>query len=211
VKVPYSFHFAGVLAAMMSAASLSAHVIEVRNGTVVTRDGAGEVVWEDPHLAGILKAGEEAELAALELPAAAFTPSAATRAPEAFRDLLHTTAARHGVSPALLEALVWQESRWRQGAVSSKGAQGLAQLMPGTARELGVDPRDAAANLEGGARYLRRMLDMFDGDVERALAAYNAGPGRVQRARGIPAITETRTYVTRIMDRVSHDSSGAVK
>ena len=115
-------------------------------------------------------------------------------------------AARYDLSPVLIEALVWQESRWNAGAVSPKGAQGLAQLMPGTARELGVDPRDPFANLEGGARYLRAQLDRFDGDLEKALAAYNAGPGRVERAGGVPDIRETRNYVAAIMTRLSNHS-----
>ncbi|WP_228242903.1 lytic transglycosylase domain-containing protein [Porphyrobacter sp. GA68] len=113
---------------------------------------------------------------------------------------------RFDLSPALIEALVWQESRWRHAAVSPKGARGLGQLMPGTARELGVDPDDPFANLEGAARYLRAQLDRFDGDVERALAAYNAGPGRVERANGIPAIAETKNYVAAIMGRLSNHS-----
>lgn len=115
-------------------------------------------------------------------------------------------ARRFDLSPALIEALVWQESRWRHAAVSPKGARGLGQLMPGTARELGVDADDPFANLEGAARYLRAQLDRFDGDVERALAAYNAGPGRVERANGIPAIAETRNYVAAIMGRLSNHS-----
>lgn len=113
---------------------------------------------------------------------------------------------RFDLSPTLIEALVWQESRWRANAVSPVGARGLAQLMPGTARELGVDPRDPFANLEGGARYLRQQLDRFDGDIEKALAAYNAGPGRVIAAGGIPRIRETQGYVAAIMGRLSDHS-----
>jgi soluble lytic murein transglycosylase-like protein len=78
--------------------------------------------------------------------------------------------------------------------------------MPGTARYLRVDSADPFANLEGGARYLREQLDRFDGDIEMALAAYNAGPGRVLRAGGIPQIRETQTYVTAIMGRLSNHS-----
>jgi len=118
-------------------------------------------------------------------------------------------AARFDLSPALIEALVWQESRWRAGAVSPAGARGLAQLMPGTARELGVDASDPFANLEGGARYLRQQLDRFGGDLEKALAAYNAGPGRVIRAGGIPEIRETQLYVSAIMGRLANHSRSA--
>lgn len=118
-------------------------------------------------------------------------------------------AARFDLSPSLLEALVWQESRWRENAVSPVGARGLAQLMPGTARYLGVDSNDPFQNLEGGARYLREQLDRFDGNLEKALAAYNAGPGRVERARGIPNIRETQNYVAAIMGRLSSHSRSA--
>ena len=86
------------------------------------------------------------------------------------------------------------------------GARGLAQLMPGTARELGVNPDDPLANLEGGARYLRQQLDRFDGDIEKALAAYNAGPGRVAQAGGVPRIRETQNYVAAVMGRLSDHS-----
>lgn len=123
--------------------------------------------------------------------------------PAQWRDRVAHLAAKYDVSPTLLEALVWQESRWRTGAVSPVGARGLAQLMPGTARQMGVDPRDPDANLEGGARYLRMQLDAFGGDLEKALAAYNAGPGRVHAAGGIPRIRETQNYVASIMARLT--------
>lgn len=112
-------------------------------------------------------------------------------------------ADRYDLSPALIEALVWQESRWRENAVSPAGARGLTQLMPGTARELGVNADDPFANLEGGVRYFREQLDRFNGDLGRALAAYNAGPGRVVQAGGIPRIRETQNYVAAIIGRLS--------
>jgi soluble lytic murein transglycosylase-like protein len=107
---------------------------------------------------------------------------------------------RVGVDGRLLAALVWTESSFRPDAVSHAGALGLAQLMPDTARGLGVDPRDPLRNLDGGARYLRAQLDRF-GRVDLALAAYNAGPGRVQAAGGVPDIVETQLYVVRVLDR----------
>jgi soluble lytic murein transglycosylase-like protein len=139
--------------------------------------------------------------------AAVASPVAASAAlPARYQAAVHELAARFDLSPALIEALVWQESRWRENAVSPVGARGLAQLMPGTARELGVNPDDPLANLEGGARYLRQQLDRFDGDVEKALAAYNAGPGRVERAGGIPRIRETQVYVAAVMGRLAGHS-----
>lgn len=134
---------------------------------------------------------------------ASFTEVDAAAGPAIWRDRVAQLAAKYDISPALLEALVWQESRWNTGAVSPVGARGLAQLMPGTARQMGVNPNDPHANLEGGARYLRMQLDAFGGDVEKALAAYNAGPARVIRAGGIPAIRETRDYVASILTRLS--------
>lgn len=126
--------------------------------------------------------------------------------PDLYAAKVQELARRFDLSPALIEALVWQESRWRANAVSPVGARGLAQLMPATARELGVDPADPFANLEGGARYLRAQLDRFGGNLEKALAAYNAGPGRVERAGGVPEIRETKTYVAAIMGRLSNHS-----
>ena len=107
-------------------------------------------------------------------------------------------AQRHGVPEDLFLRLVQQESNWRPGAKSHKGAIGLAQLMPGTARTLRVDPHDPKQNLEGGARYLRQMYDKF-GSWRLALAAYNAGPGAVEKYGGVPPYRETKRYVRKIL------------
>ena len=138
--------------------------------------------------------------------AVAHTHLSGAAVPLAYQAKVAELAARFDLSPALIEAMVWQESRWRSGAVSPVGARGLAQLMPGTARELGVDANDPFANLEGGARYLRAQMDRFDGNVEKALAAYNAGPGRVIKSGGVPRIRETQLYVSAIMGRLSNHS-----
>ena len=106
-------------------------------------------------------------------------------------------ARKHGVPEDLFLRLVQQESGWNPNARSHKGALGLAQLMPQTAARLGVDPYDTVQNLEGGARYLAMQYAKF-GNWPHALAAYNAGPGAVERYRGIPPYAETRTYVARI-------------
>ena len=107
-------------------------------------------------------------------------------------------ARRHGIPEDLFLRLVRQESGWNPRAVSHKGAIGLAQLMPGTARGLGVDPRDPAQNLDGGARYLVQQYRRF-GSWRLALAAYNAGPGAVAKHSGVPPYRETRNYVRAIM------------
>ena len=107
-------------------------------------------------------------------------------------------ARKHKVPEDLFLRLVQTESNWKTEAVSHKGAIGLAQLMPGTAQILGVDPHDPHANLHGGARYLRMMYDKF-GDWRLALAAYNAGPGAVEQHGGVPPYRETKRYVKKIM------------
>lgn len=107
-------------------------------------------------------------------------------------------ANRHGVPEDIFLRLVQQESGWNPGAVSHKGATGLAQLMPGTARKLGVDINDPHQNLEGGARYLKMMHSKF-GSWRLALAAYNAGPGAVEKHNGIPPYAETINYVKAIL------------
>ena len=155
-----------------------------------------------------LNAAAPASVEGLMLPPHAIADPARNAAgvPLRYAAKIHELAARFDLSPSLLEALVWQESRWRENAVSPVGARGLAQLMPGTARYLGVDSSDPFQNLEGGARYLREQLDRFDGNLEKALAAYNAGPGRVARAGGIPNIRETQQYVAAIMGRLANHS-----
>ncbi len=115
-----------------------------------------------------------------------------------FLDVAKAAARRHDVPEEMFLRLVQQESGWNAGAVSSKGATGLAQLMPGTADFLGVDINDPAENLDGGARYLRMMYDRF-GSWRLALAAYNAGPQAVEKHGGIPPFDETKNYVIAIL------------
>ena len=116
------------------------------------------------------------------------------------RVLATEAARRHGVDPELVLAMVAAESAFRTDAVSPKGAQGLMQLMPATARELGVaDSLDPLQNLDGGTRYLKQLLARYNGDVKKAVAAYNAGPGAVQRHKGVPPYRETLHYVERVL------------
>lgn len=128
-------------------------------------------------------------------------PPAVAPAPEAVASLITQAAARHRIDPGLAIAVAWQESRFQQSAVSPKGARGVMQLMPATARDLGVDPDDLRSNIDGGVNYLARQLRRF-GDVRLALAAYNAGPEAVMRYGDVPPFEETRAYVQAIISRL---------
>jgi soluble lytic murein transglycosylase-like protein len=111
---------------------------------------------------------------------------------------VHQAACEVGLPIGLFDAMIMQESRYQPAALSPKGAFGLAQLMPGTARVLKVDRFSLLDNLRGGARYLKQHMDRF-GRVGLVLAAYNAGPGRIERTRELPRIAETQDYVRKIM------------
>ena len=114
--------------------------------------------------------------------------------------VIRPAASKYGLDPNLVAAVIWAESSGDPNAVSKKGAQGLMQLMPKTARELGVkNVLDPGQNVEGGSHYLRLMLDEHDGDLSLALAAYNAGPGAVRKYGGVPPYRETRDYVGKVM------------
>ncbi len=137
------------------------------------------------------------------LQAASATPS--TTGPGAaqassYDPLIEQAALRNGVDPAILHGLIQQESGFDPSSTSSAGAMGLTQLMPGTASSLGVaNPLDPAESIEGGARYLKQMLDSFSGNTAEALAAYNAGPGAVSKYGGVPPYAETQSYVSKVL------------
>lgn len=120
--------------------------------------------------------------------------------PHPMQETIASVAKEHGIDPGLFDALVQQESGYNPTARSRAGAMGLTQLMPETAKQMGVsNPFDPVQSLQGGARYLSQMIQRYGGDVEKALAAYNAGPGAVDKYGGIPPYAETRKYVSNIL------------
>ncbi len=124
-------------------------------------------------------------------------------APAELKGMIHNAATAANIDPLLYEALIGVESSYNPNSVSSAGAKGLSQLMPGTAKLLGVDnPFDPAQSLQAGARYLGQMIGKF-GDVRHALAAYNAGPGAVQKFGGVPPFAETQRYVDSVLARTA--------
>jgi soluble lytic murein transglycosylase-like protein len=149
--------------------------------------------------AAALPAATAATAPAAGLAGTAAGPASALPAGVPFGAEITAAARRHGLDPALLAGLVRQESNFNPTAGSPAGARGLTQLMPGTAAGLGVtDVTDPLQSLEGGARYLAQQLKAFGGDVTKALAAYNAGPGAVQRYGGVPPYAETQGYVQKV-------------
>ena len=135
-------------------------------------------------------------------PRARAVPSPGARGRGAYEEHIRAAAKKYALPEALLLAVMAVESNFDPAAVSEKGAMGLMQLMPGTARDMYVsDPFDPVQNIEGGARYLRHLANQYAGDAVKTLAAYNAGPEAVRRARGdVPDIPETRAYVRKVVD-----------
>jgi len=117
-----------------------------------------------------------------------------------YHEIVHEKASQYDLDPTLIKAVIATESNWNSRAVSRKGAMGLMQLMPATAVDMNVrDPYDPAENIEGGTKYLRYLLERFNGDLTLALAAYNAGPKTVEKFGYVPPISETKNYVNKVL------------
>lgn len=144
----------------------------------------------------------------LDAPAPRRVPDWAGDAALPYVEPVHQAASSYNLPPKLLWAVIKTESNFRRTAVSRVGARGLMQLMPKTARALGVrDSFNAHQNIHGGALFLRRLADRFDGDLELMLAAYNAGPGAVKRYGGVPPYRQTRAYVRKVLALYRSDST----
>jgi Transglycosylase SLT domain len=129
--------------------------------------------------------------------------------PKQLERIVHEVAEKHSVDPALVKAVISTESGWNPFAISRRGAVGLMQLIPGTAQRFGVgNPFDPVQNVEAGTAYLKALLDRYNGDLEKSLAAYNAGERAVDRSGGVPRIWETQRYVRKVTDAYFRPGSG---
>ena len=183
-------------AAVAMSGAAQAQVIEVGDGGQVSVY-SGPTVFTD------------AGAAPIATPAVRAPTQRAPIAPRAtVMQELNAAASTYALSPELVEAVAWRESRLNHSAVSGAGAVGVMQLMPGTAAQLGVDRRDLSQNIRGGTAYLQRMLNEFGGDIVLGLAAYNAGPAAVRRYGGVPPYAETQAYVSAILDRLAQRAVG---
>jgi hypothetical protein len=184
--------WAGEYAVLASGARIHVDNHESSGGNIVLHLGVGTIEMD----AGEVLSFEPDE-AAVAVPAAGSAASVTSQSLDPQR-LADQAARKYGLPSSLVRSVMKAESGFQVRAVSPKGALGLMQLMPGTAQSLGADPRDPAQNVDAGARYLRALLEKYGGGLRRALAAYNAGPGAVDRFGGVPPFAETLNYIRRI-------------
>jgi soluble lytic murein transglycosylase-like protein len=172
----------------------------VRDQTLIVQRGRGSMEFP---------AGQVEHIAPLPPLADSQIPAAQT--PETTEDLLVRVALEQGLEPEFVRSVARAESGFRQDAVSVKGAVGLMQLMPATASALGVNAKLAEQNAQGGAKFLRELLIRYRGDATLALAAYNAGPGAVDRYKGVPPYLETRRYIVKVLREYARQAgAGAI-
>lgn len=201
--------------ALTCGTALSAELVELRNGFLVHvnhREKRGKMTrlyldsgsenFVDVAEDQIIRSEEEpvAPPPEEESPAPAKSPAKSSDHVPTLQEIVLSACSRYSIDPDIIYSLIRAESDFDPKAVSRKGAQGLMQLMPQTAAKLGVEnPMDAAANVEGGTRYLQSLLEQYHYDLTKALAAYNAGPERVDQYHGVPPYRETITYINRIV------------
>jgi soluble lytic murein transglycosylase-like protein len=184
--------WAGEYAVLTSGARIHVDSHESSGGNLVLHLGAGTIEMEASDVSSF-----EPDGAAAAAPAA--SPEAlASATPLDPKRLADQAARKYGLPSSLVRSVMMAESGFQPRAVSPKGALGLMQLMPATAKQLGADPSDPAQNVDAGARYLRALLEKYGGGLRRALAAYNAGPGAVDRFGGVPPFAETLDYIRHI-------------
>jgi soluble lytic murein transglycosylase-like protein len=189
--------FAGEYAVLSTGFRIHAerHEMEGENVRLITKDGMIEVP------ANSVASFEAEEYVAPVAVASAVAVPVAPPAPKTTdpKTLVHEAALRNSLPPAFVASVARAESAMKQNAVSPKGAIGVMQLMPGTAKSLAADPHDTEQNIDAGTRLLKELLIKYDGDVVKALAAYNAGPGAVDRYNGLPPYRETQDYVNKVI------------
>lgn len=206
------------VALLMAGGEASADTLFLRVGTTLKIDG----LWCDREICRATFPGGEVELKASEVVRVEADeevdaenppprpPSGGASSPRTIEQLIEDAARRYALPRSLVRAVARAESALRPHAVSPKGAQGVMQLMPGTARELGVDNAfDPAENIDAGVKLLRLLLEKYEGRVAEALAAYNAGPGAVAKHRGVPPYRETRQYVRKIVKEFEKSEAAA--
>ncbi len=183
----------------MSVAMIGARVAEIQQ-QIATITGQPAGATASTSFADQLAGAQSATATSSTTPVTATGTTLGGGAPSQYDAQITTAATKYGIDPALLKGLIRQESNFNANAQSPVGAQGLTQLMPGTAASLGVtDATDPAQAIDGGAKYLKAQLDRFGGDASKALAAYNAGPGAVAKFGGVPPYAETQNYVQKVL------------
>jgi len=191
-----------------SGPALAAAPLAIAAGILASGAARAQVIEVQPSgvletYSGPVRSFDGAHQALLPAPAVkSLQPASASPAPP-LAGILMDVAARNQLSAQLMEAVAWRESSFNQTAISPKGARGVMQLMPDTARRLGVNPRDLRDNVAGGGAYMAKLLREFDGDIILTLAAYNAGPEAVRRWGGVPPYPETKAFVAAVLDRLS--------
>ncbi len=176
-----------------SLSSMSSSLLNNANHTESLRYEGSNRVFEPSTLAALLSSSSQQP--------ASTSYGYSTIDNEQYSDIVKQAAETYGLPENLITAVIKQESNFNNSVVSRSGAEGLMQLMPGTAKFLGVrDSFDPVQNIMGGAKYLKQMLNQFDGNIELALAAYNAGPGNVKKHGGIPPFKETQQYVQKVLN-----------